>query len=92
LNQILALFFEHDLFGQAAPTFPDHALSRGGLRHRDQMALEPVARQARHFVQCSRFVEQVRCPRHDHELLFAAQLRERCPIQFNDLAVIASDN
>ena len=34
----------------------------------------------------------MRCSRHDHKLLFAAQLRERCPVQLNDLDVVSADN
>ena len=56
------------------------------------MAVKPVARQPRHFVERSRFFEKVRCSRHGHKLLFAAQLRERCPVQLNDLDVVSADN
>ena len=45
------------------------------------MALEPVARQPRHFVQRSRFFEQVRCSGHDHKPLHAEQLRQRFPVK-----------
>ena len=56
------------------------------------MALEPIARQPRHLVQRSRFFEQVRCSGHDQKPLFAAKLRERFPVQLNDLVVVFSDN
>jgi len=39
------------------------------------MALEPVARQPA-TSSSARFFEKVSCSRHDHELLFAAQLRK----------------
>jgi len=45
-----------------------------------EMSVKPVACQPRHFVQCSGFFEEVRCSRHDHQLLLAAHLRERCPV------------
>ncbi len=56
------------------------------------MTLEPVARQLRHHVQSSGLFEEMRCSRHDPKLLFAAQLRQRCPVQLNDLNVIFSDD
>jgi hypothetical protein len=56
------------------------------------MATEPVARQPRHFVQCSRFFEQVRRSWHDRQLFFAAQLREGCPVQLKYLGVFFSDD
>jgi hypothetical protein len=55
------------------------------------MALEPVACQPRHFVQRSWFFEQMRRTRPDHQLLFAAHLRERMPVKFNDLAIFFAD-
>ena len=67
-------------------------LGRGGSRHRDQMALEPVARQLRHDFQGSRFFEEVRCSRHGCKLLFAAQLRQRCSVWLNELCVMFADN
>ena len=51
-----------------------------GLRSHDEIALEPVARQTRHFIQRSRFFKQMCRCRHDRQLLFAAQLRESGPI------------
>jgi hypothetical protein len=51
-----------------------------GLRRHDEIALEPVARQTRHFIQRSRFFKQMCRCRHNRQLLFAAQLRESGPI------------
>jgi len=51
-----------------------------GLRRHDEIALEPVARQTRHFIQRSRFFKQMCRCRHNRQLLFAAQLRESRPI------------
>src|SRR3984893_9804471 len=56
------------------------------------MTVEPLACQPRHFVQRPGFFEQVCCSRHDHQLLFAAQPRERRPVELNDLCVVSSDN
>jgi hypothetical protein len=56
------------------------ARSPVALRSHDEIALEPVARQTRHFIQRSRFFKQMCRCRHDRQLLFAAQLRESGPI------------
>jgi hypothetical protein len=40
--------------------------------HRDKMAVEPLARQPRHFVECSRLFEEVCCSRYDHNFRSAA--------------------
>ena len=55
---------------------------------RHEMALEPLARQPRHLIQRTGLFEEVRRAGDDHELLFAAELRERRPVQLDDLDVV----
>ena len=50
------------------------------LHYGIEMALEPLARQSRYFVERSGLFEKVRGARHDDELLFAAEPGERCPV------------
>jgi hypothetical protein len=63
----------------------------GGLLMRE-VALKPLARQPRHLVQRTGLFEEMRRAGDNHELLLAAQLCERCSVQFDDLQVVAADD
>jgi hypothetical protein len=56
------------------------------------MGFEPSSSRTRHLIQGARLLEEMRCPFDDHELLYAAQLGERCPVQINHRMVVAPDN
>ena len=62
------------------------------LRRRNQVALKPIACQACHFVERARFFEEVRRARDNYELFCAAQMRERCSVQPDDLHVVPADD
>lgn len=57
-----------------------------------EVAFEPFACQPRYFVQRAGFFEEVRRPGDDYELLFAAELRERRPVQLDNLEVVSTDD
>jgi hypothetical protein len=48
---------------------------------REEVPLEPLARQSCHFVEGSRLLEEMRRPRDDYQLLFAMEFGQRDPIQ-----------
>src|ERR1700737_2324319 len=79
-------------FNAQRPTAAYVRRPRRESRRLDDVALEPLAGQPRHFVQRSGFFKQVRRSRYDRKLLFATQLRKRFPVQLNDLDVVSSDN
>ena len=56
------------------------------------MALKPLTCQPRHLVKGTRLFEEMCRSRDDHELLFAAELRERYLVQFNYLDIVAADD
>src|SRR6266446_1136061 len=57
-----------------------------------EVPLEPVARQQPHLVERARLFQEVRRAGNDHELLFTMQLRERRPVQCDDLDIVAADD
>jgi hypothetical protein len=56
------------------------------------VAFEPFARQPRHFFQRAGLFEEVRRTGHDYELLFAAELRERRPVQVDYGEIVAAND
>jgi len=56
------------------------------------MALKPLACQSRDLVQRPGLLKEVRRPGNNHQLLFAAELRQCRAIQFDDLEVVATND
>ena len=79
-----------------SPYKPDHGFAPSRLipaaACRHEVAFEPLARQPRHLIQRAGLFEEVRGAGDDHELLFAAELRERRPVQLDDLKVVPPDD
>jgi hypothetical protein len=59
---------------------------------RREVALEPLACQPRHLVERTGLLEEVRRSGDDHQLLLAAELLERRPVQLDHLKVVAADD
>jgi hypothetical protein len=62
------------------------------VRHVGEVALEPFARQTSDLVQRARLFEEMCRPWNDHKLLFAAEPREGCPVEFNHLEIVPAND
>jgi hypothetical protein len=56
------------------------------------MTFKPLASKSRYLVKRSGLFEEMRCARNDHELLFATQLCESCPVQIDHRVIVPADN
>ena len=56
------------------------------------MPLEPVAGENDHGFERTRFLEEMRCPRHDFQLLYGREPGECAPVEVHNRLVRAADD